>query len=230
MIDADGDTIMQNRMMWMAQQGVEWGFKSMYLSTDSSYFRMSLAIFGQTERRWWEGDTVLLATVTFRLEDSMTICIDSSFWPPNSRLTFTRSDAEIYVPRDNTPLGIKVNIDGSVDTLACSLTDVKWIEDWIEEEGSRPAGFSVSQNYPNPFNRVTNFKFTLPQASYVKIEIFNILGQRVKTLLDEDMRAGVYVVDWDGKDERGVEVSSGIYFYRIRAGDFSDIKRMVLLK
>jgi len=188
-----------------------------------------------TQWRWWEGSRILLATFTFQIYapsdcDSAMVCFDSTFWPPNNRFGFTRFDAVNYVPRHNLPFGIKVMSDGSVDTCTClEPTDVRWIEGSTEEE-SRPASFSVSQNYPNPFNPVTNFKFTLPQASYVKIEIFNILGQRVKTLLDEDMRAGVYVVDWDGKDERGTEVSSGIYFYRIKAGDFSDIKRMVLLK
>jgi flagellar hook assembly protein FlgD len=64
----------------------------------------------------------------------------------------------------------------------------------------------------------------------VKIDIFNILGQKVKTLTDEAMKAGSYVVDWDGTDERGIEVSSGVYFYRMWADEFSDIKKMVLLK
>jgi flagellar hook assembly protein FlgD len=105
---------------------------------------------------------------------------------------------------------------------------VRWIDGSTEE--NKPTIFNLSQNYPNPFNPVTNFKFSLPQASHVKIEIFNILGQKVKTLVDEDMKAGSFVVDWDGEDQRGVEVSSGIYFYRMIADDFSTVKRMVLLK
>ncbi len=94
----------------------------------------------------------------------------------------------------------------------------------------RPSQFSLSQNYPNPFNPFTNFQFTLSKSGQVKIEIFNVVGQKVKTLLDRDMRPGVYVADWDGKDEKGNPVSSGIYFYRMHAGDFSDMKKMVLLK
>ncbi|MCK4386197.1 MAG: T9SS type A sorting domain-containing protein [candidate division Zixibacteria bacterium] len=171
---------------------------------------------------WWEGDRTLLATLTFRLEDTMTICIDTTFWPPESNFLFVRVDLGNYVPRSNMPDTIFIDAEGNV-------SDVRCIEDWTEEEG-RPTTFLLSQNYPNPFNPVTNFKFTVPEASCVKIEIFNILGQKVKTLVDEDMRAGVFIVDWDGKDERGVEVSSGIYFYRMTAGDFSDTKRMVLLK
>jgi len=183
---------------------------------------------GSTKKKWSQERDTLLATLTFRVEDGMTICIDSTFYPPASNLTFTRYDAVGYVPRDKMPLGIRINGDGSVDTCQCPGTDVRWIDGSTEE--SKPTTFNLSQNYPNPFNPVTNFKFSLPQASHVKIEIFNILGQKVKTLVDEDMKAGSFVVDWNGKDQRGVEASSGIYFYRIVAGDFSSVKRMVLLK
>jgi hypothetical protein len=159
----------------------------------------------------------------------MTICIDS-ISKAADHCGFVRLDAQFYFPRDYMPLGIRVNGDGSVDTCdtCCPGTDVKWIDGSTEE--NKPTTFNLSQNYPNPFNPVTNFKFSLPQASHVKIEIFNILGQNVNTLVDEDMKAGSFAVDWNGKDQRGVEVSSGIYFYRIMAGDFSSVKRMVLLK
>jgi hypothetical protein len=189
---------------------------------------MSLIAAGN-QRKWIQQRDTLLATLTFRIEDTMTICIDSTFYPPSSNLAFIRYDSPDYVPRNRMPLGIRVNGDGSVDTCQCPGTDVKWIDGSTGEE-NKPATFNLSQNYPNPFNPGTNFKFSLSQASHVKIEVFNILGQKVKTLLDQDMKAGAFAVDWDGKDQRGVEVSSGVYFYRMIAGDFSSVKRMVLLK
>jgi flagellar hook assembly protein FlgD len=100
----------------------------------------------------------------------------------------------------------------------------------IEGDHIKPSDFSLSQNYPNPFNPVTNFQFTLPKSSHVKIEIFNIVGQKVATLVDGDMKPGLYTADWNGRDESGRTVSSGIYFYRMQAGDFSDMKKMVLVK
>jgi hypothetical protein len=210
---------------------LNWETKILDLSSDSvevngtwtpPHAFISL-IAGSSKKKWRQDKDTLLATLTFRVEDSMTICIDTTFWPPSSHLEFDRYDGMLYVPRSYMPRCIKVCSDGSVD---CS--DVKWIDGSTEE--NKPTTFHLSQNYPNPFNPVTNFKFSLPQASHVKIEIFNILGQKVKTLVDEDMKAGSFVVDWDGKDQRGVEVSSGIYFYRTVAGDFSTVKRMVLLK
>ena len=100
----------------------------------------------------------------------------------------------------------------------------------VSGEGQRPSEFSLSQNYPNPFNPATSIKFVLSKSGEVKIEVFNILGQRVRTLVDQHLKPGHMVVDWDGKDDGGEEVSSGIYFYRLKAGDFTQTRKMVLLK
>ena len=221
-----------NRMYEMVKKGgkAQWtvftSFESHSSDGDSGHVYLNVVPLSPTCQRWWEGERVLLATYTFKVfmaeGDTTEICFDSTFWSPASRLKFTRQDGiDPYCPRHFLPKCFKV--------FGGTVTGVRWIEGSTEEE-SRPTTFSVSQNYPNPFNPVTNFRIALPQASHVKIEIFNILGQKMKTLVDEDMRAGVFVVDWDGKDDRGLEVSSGIYFYRIVAGEFSDIKKMVLLK
>lgn len=95
---------------------------------------------------------------------------------------------------------------------------------------TKPTVFSLAQNFPNPFNPKTMIRFALPKDSWVKLEVYNILGQKVKTLVDENLTAGVKEVEWDGKDNKGLEVASGIYFYKIKADDFSDVKKMVMLK
>ena len=99
-----------------------------------------------------------------------------------------------------------------------------------EKKGLPPESFSLSQNYPNPFNPQTQIVYALPRECHVKVTIFNLLGQRVKVLVDKYQKAGFKRVYWDGKDERGVEVASGIYFYKIQAGDFVQSKKMVILK
>jgi len=91
-------------------------------------------------------------------------------------------------------------------------------------------GFILSQNYPNPFNPQTQFEFSLPHASHVKVEVFNVLGQRVTTLVDKRLPAGSYRVTWDGKDYVGQEVSSGVYLYRLTADEFVQSRKMLLLK
>ncbi len=93
-----------------------------------------------------------------------------------------------------------------------------------------PIGHALKQNSPNPFNPNTIIEFTLHKRSHVSLEIFNILGQRVKTLIEENRPAGTYSIIWDGKDQDGDETASGVYFYRIKAGDFCESKKMLLLK
>lgn len=85
-------------------------------------------------------------------------------------------------------------------------------------------------NYPNPFNPSTNFNYTLPESSKVTIEIFNILGQKVKTVVDEYQALGQKTAKWNGITENGSPAASGIYFYKIKAGKYSASKKMVLLK
>jgi len=98
------------------------------------------------------------------------------------------------------------------------------------EEPNLPTEFNLAQNYPNPFNPSTTVAYSLKEGGHVTIDIYNVLGQNVKTLVDEYQDAGRYTKVWDGHDQSGVEVASGIYFYKIKAGDFSDIKKMVLMK
>ncbi|HUV37165.1 MAG TPA: C1 family peptidase [Patescibacteria group bacterium] len=97
-------------------------------------------------------------------------------------------------------------------------------------EPGTPVAFSLSQNYPNPFNPTTEIKYDLNVGCHVKIEIFNVLGQRVRTLVDEYREAGTGTAAWDGTDAKGLPVSSGIYFCRLEAGTFVQIKKMSLLR
>jgi len=96
--------------------------------------------------------------------------------------------------------------------------------------GIIPKAFSLSQNYPNPFNAVTVVSFALPKTGHVKLEIYNILGQKVKDLVDEVVTAGYKKVVWDGKNNSGTDVASGVYFYRIKTQDFVEVMKMTLLK
>jgi len=103
---------------------------------------------------------------------------------------------------------------------------------------SLPLEYSLSQNYPNPFNPVTSIKYSLKYDSRVNIIIYNILGQEVKRLVDGYEFAGYNSVVWDGTNKYGMQVSSGIYFYKLTArqnagfstGDFIDQKKMVIIR
>lgn len=93
-----------------------------------------------------------------------------------------------------------------------------------------PKAFGLDQNYPNPFNPTTKLSFALPRDAHVRMTVFNVLGQEVRTLVDKEMTAGTHDVTWDGRNGDGGQVSSGIYFYRINADNFSATKKMMMLK
>ncbi len=99
-----------------------------------------------------------------------------------------------------------------------------------ELQEALPSAFKLERNYPNPFNPETVIKFTLPQDTPVTLKVYNILGRVVNTLVDEMLPAGDHSVIWDGKNESGRDVASGVYFYRIKAGDFESIEKMTLLR
>jgi flagellar hook assembly protein FlgD len=93
-----------------------------------------------------------------------------------------------------------------------------------------PTAFSLNANYPNPFNPTTNISFGLPVDSKVSLKIYNVAGQLVRTLVNETMVAGTHTVTWDGANSNGEKVASGIYFYKLNAGDFSKTMKMVMTK
>jgi len=93
-----------------------------------------------------------------------------------------------------------------------------------------PKNYALYQNYPNPFNPTTNIKFDLPREENVTLKVYNILGQEVKTLVDRKMESGFHSVKWDGTNNFGIKVSSGVYIYQIRGGKFVQAKRMLFLK
>lgn len=93
-----------------------------------------------------------------------------------------------------------------------------------------PKNFTLEQNYPNPFNANTIISFRLNRRNWVKLEIFNIAGQKIKVLLNQEKLGGSHQVVWDGIDSTGRPVSSGIYFYKLQAGDESETKKMTLVR
>jgi subtilisin family serine protease len=121
------------------------------------------------------------------------------------------------------------DMNGFVDQIDIPVTFIVG-STGIDDEIDLPAEFSLSQNYPNPFNPATDVSFALPRDSHVTLEIFNILGQKVRTLVDDDMEAGYQSVTWNGDDDQGRQVASGIYLYKLNAGDKTFTRKMMMLK
>ncbi len=102
--------------------------------------------------------------------------------------------------------------------------------DIVSDPDALPGAWKLGQNYPNPFNPTTTIPFTLPRASAAELTIINLLGQTVATLFDGRLSAGEHEADWNGLGDNGTPVASGLYFYNLVAGDFTDQKKMILLK
>ncbi|MFQ5636445.1 MAG: T9SS type A sorting domain-containing protein [bacterium] len=106
------------------------------------------------------------------------------------------------------------------------------IIDAIDEQvpAASPADFFLAQNYPNPFNPETVIHFSLPHAGHMSLHVFNTLGQKVRTLADQEVKAGYHQAHWEGRDDRGNPVPSGIYYYQLQAGNKKQVKKMILLR
>ena len=93
-----------------------------------------------------------------------------------------------------------------------------------------PDVYALHQNYPNPFNPITTLQYDLPEQSHVEIMIYDIMGREVRTLVNTQQTAGFKSTIWDATNDLGQPVSAGMYLYRISAGDFHSVKKMILLK
>jgi hypothetical protein len=135
-------------------------------------------------------------------------------------------DYEVYVNRIGYTSGMKSVTVGilNIDTLNFYLdtTSLIGIQNISTEV---PGNFELGQNYPNPFNPVTKIKFALVKSGFVKLSVFNLLGQEVEILVNEDLKAGEYEVTFNA-----LKLTSGVYFYRITADGFSQTRKMVLIK
>jgi hypothetical protein len=115
------------------------------------------------------------------------------------------------------------NVGDLSDVISLRATDV-------EKVAGLPTEYNLEQNYPNPFNPTTQIGFSLPTASYVRVGIYNVSGELVRTLANDMMSAGIYRFTWNATDNQGRSVSSGVYIYRIQADKFVSSRKMLLLK
>ena len=180
-------------------------------------------------------------SVTLSGINSIRISYDESALLVGDGLTGDESTLQIYSWNDqllqwdmvggyvDTAFNYVVSTITETGTYAAFTTD--FVTDVEDEYGDvLPYRFDLSQNYPNPFNPVTTIEYSLPRRSSVRIDIFNLLGQKVQTLVNYEQSAGSYAITWDGTNTAGKSVSTGVYFYRFQVGDHVETKKMLLLK
>ncbi len=179
-------------------------------------------------------------------EDDFDLSLDD-FAPPGD-LPCPPTDGGIYQPQEPLADFIGQNSAGTWRLLIRDLEDNEggqlngWgleictstiIDGVIEDSGPGidiPPKYSLSVNYPNPFNPSTTICYALPRVGTVSLKVYNSVGQIIKTLVDDERQPGYYQIDWDGTNQNGLQVASGIYFYRIQADNFSKSRKMILLK
>ena len=160
------------------------------------------------------GETVLettgpIVTITFGVESGASGDYDLTF--VNPKVANPQAEA------------LPLSVVNGVFTAPC--TGVQPIH-----ENVLPTKYALTQNYPNPFNPTTSIDLSVPASGMVEAVIYNVIGQKIRTLVNEELPAGYYTLSWDGLSEQGNPVTSGVYFCRVKAGTFSSSVKMLLLK
>ncbi|RJP74080.1 MAG: T9SS C-terminal target domain-containing protein [Ignavibacteriales bacterium] len=141
-------------------------------------------------------------------------------WPIPENLAYTNNSL-IHGGTDGYALG---DLNWFPEQKSQWATDVETISTVVPEQ------FKLSQNYPNPFNPETKIEFNIPKEGNIRIVIYNILGQKINTLVNQDFKAGSYSVTWNGKDQFGKQVATGAYLYSLETESFKTTKKMILMK
>lgn len=166
------------------------------------------------------GDDIIVTVKLTNVSYTFPLVVDN-LGPAESAKTYMSSGGSGWYDlgvNESSDLGVRARLSAS---LAVDADD---------DEPLLPHRYALDQNYPNPFNPVTTIAYTVETRGPVTIAVYNILGQPIVTIVDEVKPAGAHSVTWDGRDGEGDVMATGIYFYRIQAGDFIETRKMVLLK
>lgn len=168
------------------------------------------------------GKAFTLVVVTQLADSNKVICIDSiSMWPPTLTWKWAPFNAAPGTP-SSIPLWAGAKCWVLKDPAPSGVDDIT--------DGDLPREFDLRQNYPNPFNPSTNIEFDVPKKAHIKLTVFNVLGQEVNRLVNEDMAPGKKSVTWNGDSQSGAKVSSGMYFYKLETDGYVSTKKMLLVK
>ena len=149
---------------------------------------------------------------------------DLNWFPEAKESYMANRDQHVAALRDSVENAVAVYVPGSATPLITPSTGTS-----VDDLDETPNGFKLQQNYPNPFNPTTTISFNLPKAVDVKLTVYNLLGQRVAVLINNEIRtAGEHSVQWNGSDASGNVVSSGVYVYRLETEDFVKSRSMLL--
>ncbi len=192
---------------------------------------------------WWlqRNNLILSSAKVTDKNFLLTITNNNSMSVNNIDITFTvaninvdsaisvkvgNADVQFVLNKSNREITIPITSMSAFQTIQFSIQiGTTGVTDVLAETDLNPVGFSLSQNYPNPFNPSTTIKFSVPKQTFVNLSVYNLIGQKVATIISESLNAGSYSTVFNAKN-----LSSGVYFYRIQAGSFTQTKKFILSK
>jgi hypothetical protein len=163
-------------------------------------------------------------------------CIDTTLTTTNFSVSYQELYNTITAVAGLTTVTVEWNVESADEWTSTASTNgpftVTIDAGWMlgSEEDMLPEVFALHNNYPNPFNPITNIRYDIPEVSDVRIDIYNLAGQRVRTLVSKQHQPGRYKIQWNATNEFGSPVASGMYIYKIHAKDFVSVKKLLLMK
>ena len=211
------------------------GSQTLYFGTDekkeigvSMYAMPPLPPTGAFDARFETAEGGTMVQTHGQASGDLTVKVQSEAYPLTVSWSVQNGEYEVTA-------GGKVQSMRGEGRMEISSSEVERITLKLTGEGQVPVEYGLSQNYPNPFNPATKISYALPVQSRVRVEIYNVLGQRVSVLVNEDKGAGYHVAEWNGTGSRGEQLGSGVYFLQLTAQgingkSFSAMKKLMLLK
>jgi len=129
------------------------------------------------------------------------------------------------------PVLVTISSDGYsfwTDTMYVHISDPT--VDVVREQTAIPTEYALHDNFPNPFNPTTTIRYDLPVKAKVRFTVYDMLGRQIKTLVDDEVAAGYHTITWDGTNQHGIQVGTGVYLYQIETKNYRDSGKMILLK
>jgi hypothetical protein len=225
-VDKAADSLFQKTLV--EAPGVDFSVRLSILQNNKRYARLFEEV--KTEGHSWDLELALDtgreqtgSNVQLRLREYGTRSEESQLY------LFDR-DRDQFLPSEEGNFSVEFRNDASVRHLNLVVGTPSFARAHGDSSSAEPRDFALYQNYPNPFNPHTVITYTLPEPVRVLVEIYDVVGRRVRTLVDQEQRPGRYEIQWDARSDNGRQLSSGVYFYRMRAGPFTTVRKAVLMR
>ncbi|HDG68508.1 MAG TPA: T9SS type A sorting domain-containing protein, partial [candidate division Zixibacteria bacterium] len=216
-----------------------WEFKLNLNTNDNTFSRtLTLGVADGATKEVDEGlDQIVPPAFPNEMDARLGAYYITDSRPEDTKITWTlvtRGEVNLSADLSNVPEDYDVYIQYKEDLI--NLREVGELAlpagtyEVIAARRAVPVAYKLGQNFPNPFNAACVINYELPERAQVRLEIYDLSGHRVRTLVNDEQSAGYRSVVWDGTDDNGNVVPSGVYFYKLTAGKFTDTKRMILSK